>query len=221
MDYDKLEQIKGYLGLIVGWGEDRNLIKGSTPKAQLGKLMEEVGEVAEAILALSNILKTKENVNDILHRMSDGIGDSVVVATLLAAQYHAIDPKENLLLDPDYLMVADDFAASGRVAEGVSLSMIQAKRDLITSDITDVVNNLNGYSTYLLYSLGLIANRIGKGKSLEDNNGNQYLGALVFHLCTIAYEMGFPIEKCLSQAWNEIKDRKGKMVDGIFIRDTN
>jgi hypothetical protein len=25
--------------------------------------------------------------------------------------------------------------------------------------------------------------------------------------------------ECLDQAWNDIKDRKGRMVDGIFIKE--
>jgi hypothetical protein len=27
------------------------------------------------------------------------------------------------------------------------------------------------------------------------------------------------IEDCIDVAWNEIKDRKGKMVDGIFVKE--
>lgn len=32
---------------------------------------------------------------------------------------------------------------------------------------------------------------------------------------------GFTMQECIEQAWNEIKDRKGKMVDGQFIKDYN
>ena len=57
------------------WAEDRNLIAGSTPSKQLNKLMEEIGELAHGI----NKGRKEEVV--------DGIGDAVVVLTILAAQH--------------------------------------------------------------------------------------------------------------------------------------
>lgn len=60
--------------LITRWAKDRNLIKGSNSKAQMVKLMEEVGELANGI-GKSN----KELIKD-------SIGDAVVVLTILAEQ---------------------------------------------------------------------------------------------------------------------------------------
>lgn len=60
--------------LIRQWAEDRNLIKGATPQAQMLKMTEEVGELAHAI-ARGKIPEAK-----------DAIGDCVVVLTILAAQ---------------------------------------------------------------------------------------------------------------------------------------
>lgn len=60
---------------ILLWAQDRNLIEGSTPKDQLCKLVEEVGELADGI--------GKTDVNEI----ADAIGDCAVVLTILAAQY--------------------------------------------------------------------------------------------------------------------------------------
>lgn len=57
------------------WAEDRNLIEGSTPKAQMVKLMEEIGELASAI--------SKDNFEEII----DSIGDAAVVLTVIAEQY--------------------------------------------------------------------------------------------------------------------------------------
>lgn len=60
---------------ITAWAEARNLITGSTPQAQFCKLMEEIGELAEAI--------SKGRVDDV----PDAIGDAMVVLTILAAQH--------------------------------------------------------------------------------------------------------------------------------------
>lgn len=96
-----------HFGKIRSWARDRNLIEGSSPQAQFVKLIEEVGELAEAIA------KDKEA------QFIDSIGDVVVVLTILAEQ------------------------------------------------------------------------------------------------------RGFLIERCIEQAWDEIKDRKGRMVDGIFVREAD
>ena len=91
-------------GNIRQWAEDRNLIEGSTADKQLGKLIEEIGELAAGIAR-----KDKD-------RVIDGIGDAVGVLTILSAQH------------------------------------------------------------------------------------------------------GVMIEDCIEAAWNEIKDRKGKMIDGVFVK---
>jgi len=92
--------------LIQQWAEDRNLIAGAIPQAQMLKMTEEVGELAHAIARKDKALA------------KDAIGDCVVVLTILAAQ-----------LDLDF-------------------------------------------------------------------------------------------QECVASAYNEIKDRKGKMVDGVFIKES-
>lgn len=56
------------------WAEERNLIAGSDSFRQMTKLIEEVGEIAQGI--------AKQRTSDV----ADGIGDAVVVLTILAAQ---------------------------------------------------------------------------------------------------------------------------------------
>lgn len=62
--------------LIRQWAEDRNLIKGATPQGQMLKLTEEMGELAGAI--------ARGKMDGVI----DGIGDCVVVLTILAAQHN-------------------------------------------------------------------------------------------------------------------------------------
>lgn len=62
------------VALIQNWAWDRNLIDGSTTKAQMLKLMEEVGELA------GGVCKAKADV------IKDSIGDVFVVLTIIAAK---------------------------------------------------------------------------------------------------------------------------------------
>jgi len=57
------------------WANDRNIINGATMQAQFVKLIEEIGELAEGIA------KGRPEA------IKDGIGDAVVVLTILAAQH--------------------------------------------------------------------------------------------------------------------------------------
>lgn len=68
----------------------------------------------------------------------------------------------------------------------------------------------------LVEEIGELAAGIAKGKEdlVKDSIGD----ALVV-LTILAEQSGTSIEECLNLAWNEIKDRKGKMVDGIFIKE--
>ena len=63
-----------YADLIRQWAEDRNLIEGSDLKSQFVKLIEEAGELANAIAKKNDI------------EFADAIGDMVVVLTIMAAQ---------------------------------------------------------------------------------------------------------------------------------------
>lgn len=65
-----------YADRIRGWAHDRNLLEGSDVKSQFVKLMEEAGELAQAIA------KQRDD------EFADAIGDMFIVLTILAAQKH-------------------------------------------------------------------------------------------------------------------------------------
>lgn len=45
------------------------------------------------------------------------------------------------------------------------------------------------------------------------------IGDMVVVLTLLALQQGTTIEFCTSSAYDQIKDRRGQMVDGIFVRD--
>lgn len=68
----------------------------------------------------------------------------------------------------------------------------------------------------LIAEAGELADNIAKGKDCRDD-----IGDMIVVLINIAERNGYTIEECLDQAWNDIKDRKGKMVNGVFVKDTD
>lgn len=44
-------------------------------------------------------------------------------------------------------------------------------------------------------------------------------GDTVVVLTIMAAQLGLSLEDCVAQAYDEIKDRKGKMVNGVFVKE--
>ena len=143
------QQLKEYQDLILGWAKDKNITREECIPMQKLKLIEEVGEIANAIV------KNKKE------EQLDGIGDAFVVLTILAEQnkeeFETVDVYSNF--------------------EDTELA------DLLAMII---------YSEY----------NVDFGVFLE--------------LCV---KLDLDIVNCVSSAWSEIKDRKGRTEGGVFIKD--
>ena len=63
---------------------------------------------------------------------------------------------------------------------------------------------------------GELAAAIARGKHAESEDA---IGDMAVVLTILAAQMGMQIEDCIEAAWQEIKDRKGRMVDGVFVRE--
>ena len=68
----------------------------------------------------------------------------------------------------------------------------------------------------LVEEVGEIAHGMAKGRSHEIKDG---IGDAIVVLTILAAQLGFTVEDCIEAAWQEIKDRKGRMVDGVFIKE--
>lgn len=58
--------------------------------------------------------------------------------------------------------------------------------------------------------------------ALQDNNRAEVvdaIGDIQVVLAVMCAQMGYCIDTCREFAWDEIKDRKGKMVDGVFVKE--
>ena len=68
----------------------------------------------------------------------------------------------------------------------------------------------------LMEEAGELAAAIARG---DQNEFEDALGDMFVVMTILAAQTGADIEECIAAAWNEIKDRKGNMIDGIFVRD--
>lgn len=70
----------------------------------------------------------------------------------------------------------------------------------------------------LMEEVGELAAAIARRKEDESMDA---LGDSVVVLTILAAQLGFHLEDCIDAAWDEIKDRKGRMVYGVFIKESD
>lgn len=164
--------------LVCNWATDRNLIEGSTPKAQFLKFVEEGGEIFEAILKRDKDL------------VVDAIGDNSVVTTILLLQT-GHKPEDYIVnLRPSMHRPFESFEVAVCSYEAATLAMAfgQYQGEL---------------SRALAKEQDIIPSVIKVIETLQ---------ALCVLLC-------IDFGECYRLAYNEIKDRKGRMVDGVFVKE--
>ena len=62
--------------------------------------------------------------------------------------------------------------------------------------------------------MGELSDNICKGRDIKDD-----IGDIIVVLINIAERNGISLTECVSTAYEDIKDRKGRMVDGIFVKE--
>ena len=65
----------------------------------------------------------------------------------------------------------------------------------------------------LIQECGELSDNICKGKDVRDD-----IGDIIVVLINIAARNNLSLNECLQLAYDDIKDRNGKMVDGVFVK---
>jgi NTP pyrophosphatase (non-canonical NTP hydrolase) len=110
---------------------------------------------------------------------------------------------------------------------GYEVIEYQSKRE---NDINDIIERINKWATdkklnvsqpekqmlKLNEELGELASAMLKSDKtlILDSLGDMLVVIVILHL-----QMGYTVQQTLNIAWNEIKDRKGKTKNGVFIKE--
>lgn len=167
---------------IRNWAEARNLIEGATPQAQFVKLVEEFKEFVDGHLNLD------------FPEVLDGLGDTMVVLTILAAQL-------GTSIEECIVSIDDDLEQANS-----------------TDGILSKVTGVNELSLRAISSIGELATGISKKDMTKVKTG---IGGAYRVLEAICYRFDLSGEYAASNAYEVIKDRKGRMVDGVFIKEAD
>lgn len=68
----------------------------------------------------------------------------------------------------------------------------------------------------LIEEVGELASSIARNKKdgIVDSIGDAYVVLVI-----LSMQLGLDIDECIEAAYNEIKDRKGKLVNGVFVKE--
>lgn len=54
---------------------------------------------------------------------------------------------------------------------------------------------------------------------LSERGKLEIISGIISHLMNISILLDIDFESCVQAAWDEIKDRKGRMIDGVFVKE--
>ncbi len=75
--------------------------------------------------------------------------------------------------------------------------------------------NKNNQALKMVEEVGEVCRAILRNDKAEIEDG---IGDVIVTLIILAHQNDLDIGKCLNSAWNVIKDRKGRTLDGVFIK---
>lgn len=70
----------------------------------------------------------------------------------------------------------------------------------------------------VMEELGELAKAIFKNDVEQQVDG---IGDVYVTLVCLAEQLGLNIDVCIDSAYNEIKDRKGKLINGVFVKESD
>lgn len=139
----------------------------------------------------SGVAKNKPDV------IKDSIGDCFVVMVILAKQNHIDSVLEKISdLDSSFEKISD-------------LNSFQHVFELGVEEII----------AETVVSLGMFASKL-MGQNLEiQTKVDAIFGWPYLSLKLISRKYNLMLTDCVQAAWDEIKDRKGRMIDGVFVKE--
>lgn len=70
----------------------------------------------------------------------------------------------------------------------------------------------------LMEEVGELSAAIARENEWETTDA---IGDIFVVLTILSMQLGYPIEGCVDGAYEEIKDRQGKMIDGVFVKESD
>jgi len=159
------------------------------------------------------------NVSKPIERLKDAIktAENAKARLNVAASDHPDIAKWSKVIEEFNYAITILEGGCDTSAAGILVEMVRTwatERDIIGDNAGATID-----SQYdkLIEEIGELANAIADKDQNEIVDG---IGDCTVVLINLAELAGTSFEKCLAAAYEEIKDRKGKMIDGKYVKET-
>lgn len=125
-------------------------------------------------------------------------------------EYHEVMCKCNLYADWCRCITNNNFNNKNMEKLISKVTVWADNKDLLKPE-----NSLKQF-TKVVEEVGEVAAALARNDKDELKDG---IGDVIVTLVILAEQQGLSLEECLQAAWDEIKDRKGKTVNGAFIKE--
>lgn len=174
------------------WSEAKD-IHNAKPTKQILKVIEEFGEIGDALLRESCVEVNHsdayyEFIEECMNDLKDAIGDTHVTLIILCQQ-----------LGLDYLIYPETEESTLKQSENQPVKDLYLEMSVTVSYITSILTR-------------------GKLNTEDVSNIRNYVGWLKQGLDCLAYWYDTDSVSCLQIAYDVIAKRTGKTIDGIFVK---
>lgn len=184
--------MENFFTRTLGWATKRNILKGSTAAKQRTKTWEELTELAEG-LSKSKLDLAKDAIGDCAVTTTNMMGCMGIDPVRVGERAHALANPEGGAERSNYQLYDLDGLVNLFVQH---ISMVRPKdQPRLPFDV-------------------ILADE-GRDHTLSEYHFVVALGALEH----CARRLGLSFEDCQEHAWNEIKDRKGLLISGSFVKE--
>lgn len=183
--------IKELLALVAQWGVERNFPQGATKQGQVCKLAEEWGKEACANILASDREKFK-----------DDVGDQIVVLAMLGLTSG---------MPVDKVVETLSLALREDTGSGLAGNFWYAQDKSVLPFV-----HVYQMSMGITVELGSLSEAVLKG--WDTSVVMLHYAAKLQAFCDY---VGINTFESLQVAYNEIKDRKGQMIDGAYVKESD
>ena len=123
--------------------------------------------------------------------------------------------------------IADQIARMKMLDKQISIQTVHGVKEALDLSYRSKPKNTDLYALIegstdkdqvlkLSQELGELSDSVCKGRDIKDD-----IGDMLVVMINIAERNGVILSECLNKAWEDIKDRKGKMIDGVFVKESD
>lgn len=211
----KHKEFESYRTLVIAWAESRGIFEQSTPGKQNEKTREELRELRDALMAYDR------------PKIKDAIGDTIV--TLIINWEMQVRSASSAAGSDAQALKFTGSMFSENVTVRCEMFLQGVRDRSCTPSIAEDIDNENhrrlSYIRRVMPDAEILAADLDSLLKSDNQDAPDKIAFSMRHIVTCCWlasiAFNWHLTDCIAAAWEEIRNRKGKMIDGIFVKESD